>query len=66
MRSPRYKRFSQPDAETLTACESSKLDTIAPFHTADAADVGIIVMKNATDPNLVTTWRSAGIDVTTV
>jgi len=28
--------------------------------------VGIIVMKNATDPNLVTTWRSAGIDVTTV
>jgi len=58
--------FLTAAAETLMALETSKLNTIAPFHIADATDVGIIVMKNATDPNLVTTWRSAGIDVTTV
>jgi len=58
--------FLTAAAEALTALETSKLNTIAPFHIADATDVGIVVMKNATDPNLVKTWRSAGIDVTTV
>ena len=53
-------------AETLMPLETSKLNTIAPFHIADATDVGIIVMANATDPKLIETWRSAGIDVTTI
>ena len=52
--------------QTVIPLESSKLGTIAPFHIAAAHDVEITVVEDSTDPKIISAWRSAGIDITTI
>lgn len=56
----------QAAAETVMPLESSKLNTVAPFRVASASDIGITIVEDHTDRQLIRTWRSAGIDITTI
>lgn len=60
------RAFLTASAETLMPLEASKVNTAAPFRIADPSEVSIIVVKGSTDSKLIDTWRSSGIDITTV
>lgn len=50
-------------AEVLIPVESHKLDTVSPFHVADAAGLDILLVTDAVGSERIDQYRTAGIDV---